>query len=123
MKAMAEKLRKWIKRQIGGYTREETAKKYPLPKAMRDVLSGKAPGACTSVEFLKVDFLTECTEQPEKEDAPTVDAVARCKDCIYEKDAKWNRNGFRICPATHMEIVDDDFCSYGERKEKNNDTD
>lgn len=73
MKAMAEKLRKWIKRRIGGYTREETAKKYPLPKAMRDVLSGKAPGACTSVEFLKVDFLTEGTEQPEKEDAPTVD--------------------------------------------------
>lgn len=57
------------------------------------------------------------------EDAPVVDAVVRCKDCIYEKDAKWNRNGFRICPATHMEIVDDDFCSYGERKEKNNDTD
>ena len=49
--------------------------------------------------------------------------VVRCKDCIYEKDAKWNRKGFRICPATHMEIVDDDFCSYGERKEKNNDTD
>ena len=41
---------------------------------MRDVLSGKAPGACTSVEFLKVDFLTECTEQPEKEDATVVDA-------------------------------------------------
>lgn len=73
MKAIAEKLRKWIKRRIGGYTREETAKKYALPKALRDVLSGKAPGACTSVEFLKVDFLTECTEQPEKEDAPTVD--------------------------------------------------
>ena len=49
--------------------------------------------------------------------------VVRGKDCIYEKDAKWNRKGFRICPATHMEIVDDDFCSYGERKEKNNDTD
>ena len=49
--------------------------------------------------------------------------VVRCKDCIYEKDAKWNRKGFRICPATHMEIVDDDLCSYGERKEKNNDTD
>lgn len=24
--------------------------------------------------------------------------------------------GFRICPASHMEIVDDDYCSYGERE-------
>ena len=56
--------------------------------------------------------------------APAADVVpvVRCKDCIYEKDAKWNKKGFRICPATHMEIVDDDFCSYGERKEKSNDT-
>lgn len=80
---MADKLRKWIKRRIGGYTREETAKKYPLPKAMRDVLSGKAPGACTSVEFLKVDFLTECTEQPEKEDAPTVD-TGEIRACVWD---------------------------------------
>ena len=56
--------------------------------------------------------------------APAADVVpvVRCKDCIYEKDAKWNKKGFRICTATHMEIVDDDFCSYGERKEKSNDT-
>ena len=53
-------------------------------------------------------------------DAPTVDAVAvvRCRECKYAKNAKVNKKGFRICPASHMEIVDDDFCSYGERKEK-----
>lgn len=42
--------------------------------------------------------------------------VVRCKECEYEKDAKVNKKGYRICPASHMEITDDDFCSYGERK-------
>lgn len=52
-------------------------------------------------------------------DAPTVDAVAvvRCRECKYAKNAKVNKKGFRICPASHMEIVDDDYCSYGEREE------
>lgn len=50
--------------------------------------------------------------------APTVDAVpvVRCKDCVYSQSAKINKKGYRICPASHMEITDDDFCSYGERK-------
>ena len=42
--------------------------------------------------------------------------VVRCKNCEYGKDAKVNKKGYRICPASHMEITDDDFCSYGERK-------
>lgn len=52
-------------------------------------------------------------------DAPTVDAVpvVRCRECKYAKKAKVNKKGFRICPASHMEIVDDDYCSYGEREE------
>lgn len=51
-------------------------------------------------------------------DAPTVDAVPviRCRECEYAKNAKVNKKGFRICPASHMEIVDDDYCSYGERE-------
>lgn len=50
---------------------------------------------------------------------PTVDAVpvVRCRECEYAKNAKVNKKGFRICPASHMEIVDDDYCSYGEREE------
>lgn len=40
--------------------------------------------------------------------------VVRCKNCEYGKDAKINKKGFLICPASHMEITDDDFCSYGE---------
>ena len=39
--------------------------------------------------------------------------VVRCKDCIYRRRAKINEKGFLICPASGMEIKDDDFCSYG----------
>ena len=51
--------------------------------------------------------------------APAVDAieVVFCKDCIYQKDAKVNCKGFIICPVSNMEITDDDYCSYGERRE------
>ena len=52
-------------------------------------------------------------------DAPTVDAeiVTRCNACKYMADALPNDKGFLICPASGMEIVPDDFCSYGEPKE------
>lgn len=52
------------------------------------------------------------------EAAPTIDAVpvVRCKDCRYSDEAKVNKKGFLICPASGMEITDDDFCSYGERR-------
>lgn len=53
-------------------------------------------------------------------EAPTIDAVpvVRCKDCRYKDREKVNDKGFLICPASGMEITDDDFCSYGERKEE-----
>lgn len=49
---------------------------------------------------------------------PKVDAVevVRCKDCTYWEKATANKKGFLICPASGMEIMADDFCSYGERK-------
>ena len=49
--------------------------------------------------------------------AADVVEVVRCRDCIYFDDATVNRKGFVICPAIGMEITDDDFCSYGERRE------
>lgn len=55
------------------------------------------------------------------ESRPTIDAVlvVRCGECRYRQKAKVNRKGFLVCPASGMEIMDDDFCSYGERKEEN----
>lgn len=38
------------------------------------------------------------------------------RECEYAKNAKWNKKGYRICPASHMEITDDGFCSYGVRE-------
>ena len=53
--------------------------------------------------------------------APTIDAVpvVRCKDCIdYEPELGTNLGW---CPVCSFVRWDDDFCSYGERKETDND--
>lgn len=42
--------------------------------------------------------------------------VVLCNQCTYWENAKANKKGFLICPASGMEITADDFCSYGERK-------
>ena len=49
--------------------------------------------------------------------APTIDAVevVFCKNCIYRATAKVNCKGFTICPASNMEITDNDYCSYGRK--------
>ena len=51
--------------------------------------------------------------------APTVDAVevVRCKDCKYRYKTF---NGLKICQHhITMEAKDDQFCSYGERRNDN----
>lgn len=52
---------------------------------------------------------------------PTIDAVSvvRCKDCKHKYQEPWN-NGVAVegeCEIWHNATLDDDFCSYGERKE------
>lgn len=32
--------------------------------------------------------------------------------------AKPNAKGFMICPASGMEVAENDYCSYGERREE-----
>lgn len=53
-------------------------------------------------------------------DIPAADVaeVVRCKDCQYYQDAKINKKGFLICPASGMEITETDYCSYGARMDK-----
>ena len=48
------------------------------------------------------------------DDAPTVDAVpvVRCRECTHY-NGHWNCDYF--CEA----VLDDDFCSYGERRTEN----
>ena len=54
------------------------------------------------------------------ENLPAADVaeVVRCKDCQYYQDAKTNKKGFLICPASGMEITETDYCSYGARMDK-----
>ena len=51
--------------------------------------------------------------------APTVDAVevVRCKDCKwYKRKYPWNGNIYE-CSYLEAPMDDDDFCSWGERRE------
>ena len=57
--------------------------------------------------------------------APAVDAVevVRCKDCkrCYEQRTKKNKQLMRFCmrnEGAEFQVNPNDFCSYGERKEK-----
>lgn len=43
--------------------------------------------------------------------------VGRCGECKAKEKAVVNDKGFLICPASGMEITDNDFCSYFEPKE------
>lgn len=42
--------------------------------------------------------------------------IVRCMDCTYWLNAEENEKGFVICPASGMEITEDDYCSYAERR-------
>ena len=53
----------------------------------------------------------------DKYDLSAIARVVRCKDCRYYQTAKVNEKGFLICPASGMEITENDFCSYGEPPE------
>ena len=66
----------------------------------------------------ELDHLRRERDQAVEELHRNTDAVpvVRCKDCVYKASAEVI-DGFLICPASGMEICDDDFCSYGERKE------
>ncbi len=53
-------------------------------------------------------------------DAPTVDAVevVRCMECKFRSSWMMNRNLRYICPESGMfPNGENDFCSYGERKD------
>ena len=76
--------------------------------------------ASDAIEALEseLDHLRHERDQAVEELHRNTDAVpvVRCKDCVYKASAEVIY-GFLICPASGMEICDDDFCSYGERKE------
>ena len=54
------------------------------------------------------------------EEMPTVDAVpvVRCRECKYHKDKDTSVKEFEHCSLTGYTVEYDDFCSYGEQKER-----
>lgn len=89
----------------------------PLPDLLRDAakMIEKKDMELSAMRFA-ARFLKDSLDK-QTERGKLVEVV-RCRDCVYVKNAKVNKKGYRICPASHMEIVDDDFCSYGERKDE-----
>lgn len=53
--------------------------------------------------------------------APAIDAVevVRCKDCKWYKTSEWMEDGEKVCKfwVDWIPTSEDDFCSYGERKD------
>jgi hypothetical protein len=70
----------------------------------------------TGLEPEKIELLAKQRTLP----AADVAEVVRCKDCQYYQDAKINKKGFLICPASGMEISETDYCSYGTRMGQEN---
>ena len=68
---------------------------------------------CTDIDDIFIQVEKTIDEQPTAD----VVEVVRCKDCNYFCKSTVNKKGFLICPASGMEITDNDFCSYGVKKE------
>lgn len=65
-------------------------------------------------------FKTRQDIQDFLDDIPTVDAVpvVRCKDCKYAYINSYSAaSGNALCSASANVTQQDDFCSYGERKD------
>lgn len=56
--------------------------------------------------------------------SPTADVVevVRCKDCKYYKpqtrSITWNNTTKYCCRGANVKVNEDDYCSYGERREE-----
>ncbi len=53
-------------------------------------------------------------------DAPTIDAVpvVRCRECIY---CSWQEDNLVYCDNFERDMMPDDFCSVGAKKEADHD--
>ncbi len=54
----------------------------------------------------------------ERQPIADVIEVVRCKDCInWQKDWSVDLYGSHYCPNVDTRTMEDDYCSYGERKD------
>lgn len=77
--------------------------------------------SCNECSFgTNEDGMSECVLQKRIDGLPTADVVevVRCKDCRYWQEYQEGHYPNELCPWDKNETTDeDDYCSYGERKE------
>ncbi len=93
-------------RKIRGIPKRELVMAMRLIDAdavMMDILSAGKIGKLTCVDLIK--------------HSKTIDAVpvVHCEDCKHFNRAEFNCKGFKICPASGMDVTPDDYCSYADR--------
>ena len=81
-----------------------------IASALRQAVDDFENGELIEVRDVLQDIVDAINEKTDALD------VVFCRECVYWAKAKSNKKGFLICPASGMEIMADDFCSYGERR-------
>lgn len=96
--------------------REYIAKK----KVIEAIEKAVAPEITTIGDYETIGVFTRESIERIVSNLPAADVVevVRCKNCRYYPTEKVNEKGFLICPASGMEITEADYCSYGERMDK-----
>lgn len=98
-----------------------------LVNRLRNRANGSYEEKCEGCEYTE-DFppCVHCTIKAFNDAADAIEELQRiniamkpkydlvCVKCAYYAEAKHNKNGFLICPASGMEITAWDFCSYFE---------
>lgn len=91
-------------------------------KVIEAIEKAVAPEIITIRDHETIGVFTRESIEQIVSNLPTADVaeVILCKDCQYYQDAKTNKKGFLICPASGMEISETDYCSYGSRMSQEN---
>lgn len=91
-------------------------------KVIEAIEKAVAPEITTIGDHETIGVFTRESIEQIVSNLPTADVaeVILCKDCQYYQDAKTNKKGFLICPASGMEISETDYCSYGSRMSQEN---
>ena len=91
-------------------------------KVIEAIEKAVAPEIITIGDHETIGVFTRESIEQIVSNLPTADVaeVILCKDCQYYQDAKTNKKGFLICPASGMEISETDYCSYGSRMSQEN---
>ena len=103
-------------------------KEYIERGALLEILNGLYDHHLTMRNYVADGATQDCIEAVEQAPAADVVEVVRCKDCAFAKN-NYLVDGLCICEKTIHDYIkgeiprntlmcEDDYCSYGERKEQ-----